>query len=76
MVYKHYFKHYAFFSKIVVVFYCFEEMCISNVLLDAPSCGLRREAKSFFPLTEIMPLNSNINSNIDNILVQNSNLVF
>ncbi len=26
----------------------FEEMCISNILLDAPSCGLRREAKSFF----------------------------
>ncbi len=37
-----------FFSKIVVLFYCFEEMCISNILLDAPS-GLRKEAKSFFP---------------------------
>ncbi len=26
-----------FFSKIVVLFYCFEETCISNIFLDAPS---------------------------------------
>ncbi len=28
-------KH-ALFSKIVMLFYCFEEMCISNILLDVP----------------------------------------
>ncbi len=32
--------------------------------------------KAFFPLTEIMPFKFEYNSNIDNILVQNSNLVF
>ncbi len=30
----------------------------------------------FFPLTEIMPFKFEYNLNIDNILVQNSNLVF
>ncbi len=58
-----------------MLFY-FEETCISNILLDESSCGLRREAKSFFPLTEIMPFKFEYNLNIDNILVQNSNLVF
>ncbi len=46
--YIYFFKHYALFSKIVVLFYCFEETCIGNILLDAPSCGLVREAKVFF----------------------------
>ncbi len=41
-VYKCYFKHYA----LLCLFYCFEETCISNILLYAPSCGLRREDKS------------------------------
>ncbi len=36
-----------------------------NIALDAPSCGLRREAKK-----------KKSNSNFDNILVKNSNLVF
>ncbi len=31
------------------VILCFEEPCISNILLNAPSCGLRREDKSFSP---------------------------
>ncbi len=48
MVYKHYFKYYALFSKIVVLFYCFEEMCISNILPNTLFCGLRREDKAFF----------------------------
>ncbi len=26
----------------------FDELCIWSYLLDSPSCGLRREAKSFF----------------------------
>ncbi len=45
----HYFNNYALFSKIVVLFYFFEEPWISNILLNVPSCGLRREVKSFFP---------------------------
>ncbi len=44
-----------FLSKIVVLFYCFEEMRISNIKLDAPSCGLRREDKSPPPIAKIMP---------------------
>ncbi len=28
MVYKHYFKHYALFSKILILFYCFEESAL------------------------------------------------
>ncbi len=57
-------------------FFSFEDTCISNILLDAPSCGLRREANVLFLLTEIMPFKFEYNSNIDNISVQNSNLVF
>ncbi len=68
MVYKHYFKHYALFSKIVVLFYCSEEMCISNIFAG---CALlwpqERSQKLFFPLTEIMPFKFEYNSNIDNI---------
>ncbi len=50
-------------------------MCIGNILLDAPSCGLRREAKSP-PPTEMMPFKFEYNSNIDNILIKKLNLVF
>ncbi len=43
-------------------------MCISNILLNAPTCDLRREAKSFFfPLTEITSFKFEYNSNIDNV---------
>ncbi len=59
MVYKHYFKH-ALFSKIVVLFYYFEESCISNILLDAPLVASGEKSNAFFTLTEIMPINSNI----------------
>ncbi len=47
-----------------------------NILLEAPSSDLRREANIFLPLTEFMPFKSEYNSNFDNILVINSNLVF
>ncbi len=39
-------------SRVIV---CFEEQCISNILLDVLFCALRTEAKYFVPLTEIMP---------------------
>ncbi len=34
-----------------------KKRAFGNILLDAPSCDLRREAKSFFFVTEFMPLN-------------------
>ncbi len=65
MVYKHYIMH--FFSKVVVLFYCFEETCISNILLDAPLVASGEKSKAFFPLTEIMPFKFEYNLNVDNI---------
>lgn len=53
-----------YFQKIVVFFYCFEETCIINILLDVPS---REKTKAFFPITAIMPFKCEYNSNIDNI---------
>ncbi len=47
-----------------------------NIQLDSPSCGLRREAKSFFFFTEFMPFKVEYNSHFDNNLVFNSNVVF
>ncbi len=48
-----------------------------NILLNSPSCGLRREDKSFFFLIEFMPFKFEYNSNFDNILVKkNVNVVF
>ncbi len=60
-------KHAHFFKGNSVIL-CLDELCISNILLDAPSCGLRREAKSFFFFfTEIMPFKFEYNLNIDDI---------
>ncbi len=43
-------------------------MCISNLLLEAHSCGLRIEAKGFFfTLTESIPFKFEYNLNIDSI---------
>ncbi len=53
-----------------------KKRAFGNILLDAPSCGLRREAKGFFFLTEFMPFKFEYNSNFDNILVKNLNVVF
>ncbi len=48
-----------------------------NMLLDSPSCGLRREAKSFFFfLPEFLPFTFEYNSNFDNNVVKNLNVVF
>ncbi len=75
MVYKHYFKHYALFSKINKSIYCFEETCISTVIFSSmrPLVASGKKPKAFFPLTEIMTFNLEYNSNFDNILVQNLN---
>ncbi len=47
-----------------------KKRAFGNILLDAPSCCLRREAKSFFPLTEYMPFKCEYNSNFDHILIK------
>ncbi len=41
-----------------------------------PLVASGEKPKAFFSLTEIMAFKFEYNSNIDNILVQNSNLVF
>ncbi len=43
---------------------------------DASSCGLRREAKSFFFLTEFKPFKFEYNSNFDHILEEKKYIVF
>ncbi len=54
-----------FFSKTVVLFYCFEEMVISNILLCALLWPQERNQKLFPPLTEIMPFKFEYNLNIE-----------
>ncbi len=49
----------------------FEEMCIWQYL-----ARWREDKNYFFLLTEFMPFKFEYNSNFDNILVKNSNLVF
>ncbi len=53
-----------------------KKCAFGNILLDSPSCGLRRKAKSYFFLTEFMPFKFEYNPNFDHILVQNLNVVF
>ncbi len=47
-----------------------KKRAFGNILLEAPSCGRRREAKIFFILTEFKPFKFEYNSNFDNILVK------
>ncbi len=48
-----------------------KKRAFGNILLDAPQeCGLRREAKAFFLLTELIPFKIENNANFDNILVK------
>ncbi len=54
-----------------------KKRAFGNILLDSPSCGLRTEDKSFFFfLTKFIPFKFEYNSNFDNILVKNLNVVF
>ncbi len=53
-----------------------KKRAFGHILLDAPCCGLRREAKIFFFLTEFLPFKFEYNSHFDNILVKKLNLVF
>ncbi len=51
-----------------------KKRAFGNILLEAPQ--ERSQKLLFFLLTEFMPFKFKCNSNIDNILVKNSNLVF
>ncbi len=67
------FVHYISYMVTFTLFICLiqiqnAEICTVYILLDAPSCGLKREAKTFFSLIEFMPF--------DNIWVKNLNLAF
>ncbi len=66
---KHYFKHYAHFSKIVLLFFNFllnnSELVIFSSMRPLVASG--EKPKAFFPLTEIMPFKFEYNSNFDNI---------
>ncbi len=46
-----------------------KKRAFGNIKLNALSCGLRREAKSFFFLTEFMPFKFEYNLNLYNMLV-------
>ncbi len=52
-----------------------KKRAFGNILLEAPSCGLR-EDKIFFFLTEFMPFKLEYNLHFDNIFVKNLHLVF
>ncbi len=47
-----------------------------NILLEAPSCGIREAKSFFFFLTEFMPFKFECNLNFDNIFVKILNFVF
>ncbi len=53
-----------------------KKRAFGHILLEVPSCGLRRESNRFFFLTKFMLFKLEYNSNSDNILVKNSNVVF
>ncbi len=61
-------KRYEFL--LILPYPTLKKRAFGNVLLDALSCGLRREAESFFPQTEFMPFKFKYNSHFDNILVK------
>ncbi len=73
---KHYFKHYAYFSKVVVLFYALKDSALVIFCSMRPLVDSGEKTKAFFPLTEIMHFKFKYNSNFDNIWVQNSNLAF
>ncbi len=64
---KHYFKHYALFSKIDVLFYCLKNRGLVIFCSMRPLVASGEKPKAFFPLNEIMPFKFEYNSNFDNI---------
>ncbi len=64
---QHYFKHYAHFSKVVVLFYALKNRALVIFCSMRPLVASGEKPKAFFPLTEIMPFKFEYNSNFDNI---------
>ncbi len=64
---KHYFKHYAHFSKVVVLLYALKNRALVIFCSMRPLVASGEKPKAFFPLTEIMPFKFEYNSNFDNI---------
>ncbi len=64
---KHYFKHYAHFSKVVVLFYALKNHALVIFCSMRPLVASGEKPTAFFPLTEIMPFKFENNSNFDNI---------
>ncbi len=64
---KHYFKHYAHFSKIVVLFYALNNSELVIFCSVCPLVASGEKTIAFLPLTEIMPFKFKYNSNFDNI---------
>ncbi len=53
-----------------------KKRAFGNMWLDSPSCGLRRDANSFFFPNWIYAFKFEYNFNFDNILVKNLNVFF
>ncbi len=64
---KHYFKHYAHFSTVVVLFYALNKHALVIFCSMRPLVASGEKPKAFFPLTEIMPFKFEYNLNFDNI---------
>ncbi len=64
---KHCFKHYANFSKVVVLFYALNKHALVIFSSMRPLVASGEKPKDFFPLTEIMPFKFEYYSNFGNI---------
>ncbi len=64
---KHYFKHYAHFSKIVVIFYVLKNHRLVVFCSMCPLVASGEKPKAFISLTEIMPFKCEDDLNFDNI---------
>ncbi len=64
---KHYFKHYAHFSKEVVLFYALKNRTLVIFCSMRPLVASGEKRKACFALTEIMPFKLKYNSNFDHI---------
>ncbi len=66
----------TFFKDSRVIFIALKKRALIIFCSMHPLVASGEKPEAFFSLTEIMPLKFEYNSNIDNILVQNLNLVF
>ncbi len=64
---KHYFKHYAHFSKIVMLFYALKNRALVIFCSMRPLVASGEKPTGFFSLTEIMPFKLEYNPSFDHI---------